>query len=291
MTDKRERSKPASVESACQIPPSVVSKSPSMQWLKPDWSSKQTQVTAFLVVVILLLTPLLLGFYFTYVYRPTGIVEIDSGEDTFVSSNNSQDHSQYQLLRVSNYSEDSESIFEVGFFKFVYVPPPAGGRLVDAHFIFHCSVVSSGQIELHIVDSNGLWSTHETDLDNLTYSTMPPYESVPFAALVVNSNGTYSIRIFRQGGIEQGDFIGIVGLAITAQQGTQILIDSFEGAVEDRPKLTMTSTVGILVRNPFLYYLNPFLIIPVAAGIILTLIVIGKLRHRKYAAGIGFDSQ
>ena len=291
MTDKRELTKSTSVENACQIPPLVESRSQSMRWLKLDLGSKYTQATAIAVILLLFLTPLLVGLYVIYVNPPRGIVEINSGEDTFVSSNSEQQHSQEQIIRVSNYSQDDESISDVIFLKFIYVPPPGGGGLVDARFIFHCSVVSAGEIELHMVNTSGLWSPFEIDLDNLTYSSMPPYESVPFATLLVSSNGSQSIRIFRQGGLEHEPMNGIVGLAITARQGTQILIDSFEGAAENRPKLTIAVTEGLLVRNPFLYYLNPFLIIPVVAGIILTLIVIGKLRNRKYATGLGLDPQ
>ena len=291
MTDKRDGTKSTSVENACQIPPLVESRSQSMRWLKLDLGSKYTQATAIAVILLLFLTPLLVGLYVIYVNPPRGIVEINSGEDTFVSSNSEQQHSQEQIIRVSNYSQDDESISDVIFLKFIYVPPPGGGGLVDARFIFHCSVVSAGEIELHMVNTSGLWSPFEIDLDNLTYSSMPPYESVPFATLLVSSNGSQSIRIFRQGGLEHEPMNGIVGLAITARQGTQILIDSFEGAAENRPKLTIAVTEGLLVRNPFLYYLNPFLIIPVVAGIILTLIVIGKLRNRKYATGLGLDPQ
>ena len=291
MTDKRELTKSKSVENACQIPPLVESRSQSMRWLKLDLGSKYTQATAIAVILLLFLTPLLVGLYVIYVNPPRGIVEINSGEDTFVSSNSEQQHSQEQIIRVSNYSQDDESISDVIFLKFIYVPPPGGGGLVDARFIFHCSVVSAGEIELHMVNTSGLWSPFEIDLDNLTYSSMPPYESVPFATLLVSSNGSQSIRIFRQGGLEHEPMNGIVGLAITARQGTQILIDSFEGAAENRPKLTIAVTEGLLLRNPFLYYLNPFLIIPVVAGIILTLIVIGKLRNRKYATGLGLDPQ
>jgi hypothetical protein len=291
MTDKREGTKSTSVETACQIPPLVESRSQSMRWLKLDLGSKYTQATAIAVILLLFLTPLLVGLYVIYVNPPRGIVEINSGEDTFVSSNSEQQHSQEQIIRVSNYSQDDESISDVIFLKFIYVPPPGGGGLVDARFIFHCSVVSAGEIELHMVNTSGLWSPFEIDLDNLTYSSMPPYESVPFATLLVSSNGSKSIRIFRQGGLEHEPLNGIVGLAITSRQGTQILIDSFEGAAENRPKLTIAVTEGLLLRNPFLYYLNPFLIIPVVAGIILTLIVIGKLRNRKYATGLGLDPQ
>jgi hypothetical protein len=289
MTDKREGTKSTSVENACQIPPLVEPRTTSMRWLKLDLSSRYTQVTAIAVILLLFLTPLLVGLYVIYVSPPRGIVEINSGEDTFVSSNNEQQHSQDQILRVSNYSQDSESISDVSFLKFIYVPPPGGGGLVDARFSFHCSVVSAGEIELHMVNATGLWSPFETDLDNLTYSSMPPYESVPFATLLVSSNGSKSIRIFRQGGLEHEPLNGIVGLAITSRQGTQILIDSFEGAIENRPKLTIIVRAGLIVENPFAYYLNPILILPVVAGIILTHNVTNKLRHRKNAARPGLD--
>ena len=256
MTEKKEWNKSTSVENACQIPPSVESKSPSMRWLKLDLSSKHTQATAIVVIVLLLLAPLLFEFYIIFVNPPRAIIEINHGEDTFVSSNNQQEHSHDELLRASNYSQDSENIFEVCFLKFVYVPPPGGGGLVDARFSFHCSVVSAGEIDLHLVDSSGLWSPSKTDLDNLTYSNMPSYVPIPFASLLVNSNGSQSIRIFREGGIEHEPLSGIVGLAITAQQDTQILIDSFEGATENRPKLTMILRGGLLVLNPFLFYTN-----------------------------------
>ena len=276
MTDEREWIISRPVESACRIPPSTGPRTLSMRWSKLDLSSKRVQITASAVIVFFFLMPLLLGIYFIYINPPRGIVELNAGEDTFVSSSYEQEYSNEHFLRVSNYSQGSEVISEVGFFEFFYVPPPGGGDLVDALFSFHCSFVSIGEIGLHIIDSGVLWDPFETDLYNLTYSSIPPYEPVPFTTLTVNSNGTYSVRIFGPGGLTQETRYGIVGFAITAKQDTRIVIDSFEGAVENRPKLTMFVRAGLIVQNPFVYYLHPLFTIPVLAGIVLILIVIRR---------------
>jgi hypothetical protein len=126
------------------------------------------------VIVFLFLTPLLLGIYFIYINPPRGTVELDSGEDTFVSSSYEQEYSSEHFLRISNYSQGSEEISEVGFFEFFYIPPPGGGGLVDVLFSFHCGVVSMGEIGLHIIDADDFWDPFATDFDNLTYSSMPP---------------------------------------------------------------------------------------------------------------------
>jgi len=279
MTGERIKSRP--VESACRIPPSIESRTLSIRWSKLGLNSKRVQVTASAVIVLLFLTPLLLGIYFIYVNSPRGTLELDSGEDTFVSSSYDQEHSHEQFLKISNYSQDHEDLSEVGFFKFVYVPPPGGGSLVDALFSFHCSVVSTGEVGLHIIDSDGLWDPFETDLDNLTYSSMPLYEPLPFTTLAVNSNGSYSVNIFGPGGLVQESLngISIIGFAITAKQDTRIELYSFDGPVENRPKLTMIVRAGLVVQNPFVYYLRPLFIMPVLAGIVLMLIVFRRSKR------------
>ena len=151
--------------------------------------------------------------------------------------------------------------------------------MVDALFSFHCSVVSTGEIGLHIIDSDGLWDPFETDLDNLTYSSMPLYEPLPFTTLSVNSNGSYSVHIFGPGGLVQESFIGIIGFAITAKQDTRIVLYSFDGPVENRPKLTMIARAGLVVQNPFVYYLHPLFIMPALAGIVLMLIVFRRSKR------------
>lgn len=276
MTDDREWIKMSSVESACRIPPSIGPRTLAMRWSKLDLSSKRVQITAGAVIVFLFLTPLLLGIYFIYINPPRGTVELDSGEDTFVSSSYEQEYSNEHFLRVSNYSQGSEEISEVGFFEFFYVPPPGGGGLVDVLFSFHCGVVSMGEIGLHIIDADDFWDPFATDFDNLTYSSMPPYEPVPFTTLPVNSNGSYSVRIFGPGGLAQEFLYGIVGFAITAKQDTRIVLDSFDGPVENRPKLTMFVRSGLIVQNPFVYYLHPLFIMPVLTGIVLMLTVIRR---------------
>jgi hypothetical protein len=275
VTGKGDSTKSRFIERACQIPPPIESRTHSIRWLRLDLSSKRVQVVACTMIVLLFLTPLLLGFYVIHVNPPRGAAVLDSGEDTFVSTISGQDHSHEQFLRISNYSSDGENISETSFIAFYYTPPPSGGSLVDAIFKFHCGVVSAGEIDLHLIDSNSLSGSFETSLDNLTYSSMPSYEPVPFTALAINSNGSYSVRIFGSGGVTQE--IGIIGLAITAQQNTQIAIDSFDGPAENRPSLTMYVTLGLMVQDPLVYYLIPVDLVPVVVGVVLLLIMFRKL--------------
>lgn len=252
-----------------------------MRWSRLDLDSKRGKITASAVIVLLLIMPALVGTYFIYVNPPRGIVEIDSGKDTYVSSSDTQEHAHEQTLRISNYSQDSDEYFEIGFFKFLYLPPPGGGGLVDALFSFHCGVVSGGEVELHIIDAEEQWDWFEADLINLTFSNMPSYEPVPFTTLAVNSNGSYLVPVFCPGGLTMEPSNGIIGFAVTAKQDTQIVIYSFEGEVENQPKLTMYITPGLMVRNPFVYYLHPFFVLPAVGGVALLLILFRRSKIQK----------
>lgn len=245
-----------------------------MRWSRLDLDSKRGKIIASVVIVLLLIMPALVGTYFIYVNPPRGIVEIDSGEDT-------QEHAHEQTLRISNYSQDSDERFEIGFFKFLYMPPPGGGGLVDALFSFHCGVVSGDEVELHIIDTEALWDWFEVDPINLTFSSMPSYDPVPFTTLAINLNGSYLVPVFCPGGLTMEPSNGIIGFAVTAKQDTRIVIYSFEGQVENQPKLTMYVTLGLMVRNPFVYYLHPFFVIPAVGGVALLLILFRRSRVQK----------
>ncbi|MGY5876917.1 MAG: hypothetical protein RTU30_14300 [Candidatus Thorarchaeota archaeon] len=276
MNSDRDKSGPEMT--ACRNPPSIITGALTVRGL--DFNSKRIQITSFTLIILLILTPLFVGVYFIYLNPPRGLVEIESGEDTFVSTNDLEEHSQKSFIRVSNYTQVDDEIAEIGLLKFFYLPPPGGGGLTDTILSFHCGVITPGEIEFHIVSSDGIWNLFETDLTNLTYSSIPTYQSTPATTLNVDSNRTYSVSIFGSEGLEQEPVLGIIGIVVTAKLDTHIVLDSFEGLDEsDRPKLTMVIGIGILVQNPFFYYLHPLYALPVLAAILILLSIYWKMKQ------------
>ncbi|MGY5852601.1 MAG: hypothetical protein RTU92_03455 [Candidatus Thorarchaeota archaeon] len=275
---KRDQDESGPEMTACRNPPSIIAGPHIVRGLK--FNSKRIQITSITLIILLILTPLFVGAYFIYLNPPRGLVEIYSGEDTFVSTSDLEEHSQKPFIRVSNYTHADDEIVEIGLYKFIYIPPPGGGRLLEATLSFHCDVITPGEIEFHIVDSDGTWNLSETDLTNLTYSSIPPYLSIPVASLTVNSNRTYSVSIFDPERLELAPLPGIIGIAVTAKHDTRIVMDSFEGLEEShRPNLTMVMGIGILIMNPFVYYLNPFYALPMLAGILIVLSIYWKMKQ------------
>ncbi len=265
---------------ACRNPPSTITGVQIAKGL--DFSSRRIQVTSIAVIILLVLTPLFVGIYFIYLNPPRALVEINPGEDTFVSTIESEEHSHESFVRVSNYTLADEEIVEIGLYKFFYFPPPGGGGLTDAIFSFHCDVVTPGEIELHIMTSEGLWSLFETDLTNLTYSSIPLHQSIPVTRVNVDSNRTYSVSIFGSEGLEHEPSMGIIGIYVAAMHDTRIILDSFEALEEShRPKLMMYMGIGILVQNPFVYYLQPVFLIPVLASLVIALYLIRQMKQHR----------
>ncbi len=247
---------------------------------KINWESKRTHVTIMLVVVFLLLTPLLFGYYIIYVNPPLASGEY-GGEDTFVSSVNPRTHSIELFIRISNYTEGGNETIEIGLFEFDYKPWPGGGALIEVIFSFTCNeVISGGPIRFHAIDTEGVWNYSVTDFDDLTYANMPPYHTAPFTTLDISTTGNYVISILVPDGPFETLYAGTLGIAITAEHGTQIVLDSFEASTEsDRPSMIVHQTVGIMVMNPWFYYLTPLSIVTVLTATILSMFLYYKIRE------------
>lgn len=249
---------------------------------KINWESKGVRITMVLVVMFLFLTPLLYGYYIIYVNPPLANGEY-GGEDTFVSSIDSGAHSAESHIRISNYTEGGNETIEIGLFEFDYTPWPGGGSLVEVEFDFTCNeVISGGSIQFHSIDVEGVWSYSVSDFDNLTYVNMPSYHSTPFTSVEITTNGTYVISLLVLGGPFETLYARVLGIAITAEQGTQIVLDSFEvPAVSDRPRMIVYMTIGIMVMNPWIYYLTPLSIVMVFTAIVLSMFLYYKIRNPK----------
>ncbi|MCK4484355.1 MAG: hypothetical protein KAU89_06000, partial [Candidatus Thorarchaeota archaeon] len=181
-----------------------------------DWDSKAIQRVTLLVIVLLLFTPLFFGLYIIYVNPPLASVEY-GGEDTFVSSLDPSGHSTDPIIRISNYTDNGHETVEIGFFQFDYVALPGGGYVIDVYFSFSCDeVVSGGLILFHTIENESLWSPFVTDLENLTYASMPSYHSTPFTTTDVAANGTYTVRLSSPGGPAENHLSAVVVVVITA---------------------------------------------------------------------------
>ncbi len=248
-----------------------------------DWDSKAIQIVTLLVIVLLLFAPLFFGLYIVYVSPPLAKGEHD-GEDTFVSSLELGEHSTDSLIRVSNYTDDSNETIEIAYFKFDYVPWPGGGEVVAAYFSFCCEeVISEGLVRFHTLETEDPWNPFTTDFENITYANMPPYHTTPFATTTVMTNRTYTVSLSMPGGPAE-DLHSVVGFAVTSEQEVRLLLDSSEASVEScRPRMIVYVTFGLMVKNPWIYYGNPLFLVPVLAAIILSKVLYQKVRARKTA--------
>jgi len=251
-----------------------------------DWDSKAIQIVTLLVIVLLLFAPLFFGLYIIYVNPPLARGEY-GGEDTFVSSLDSSEHSTDPIIRISNYTDNGHETVEIGFFEFDYGPWPGGGSIIDVYFSFSCGeVLSGGLVLFHTIENKYLWSPFVTDLANLTYASMPSYHSTPFTTTDVAANGTYTIKLSSPGGPSENHLSAVVAVivVITVEQGVRLLLDSFESSVESRrPRMIVYQTIGLMIRNPLVYYLHPLSLVPVLAAAILSKVLYQKVRARKTA--------
>ncbi len=249
-----------------------------------DWDSKAIQIATLLVIVLLLFAPLFLGLYIIYVNPPLARGEY-GGEDTFVSSLDPSGHSTDPIIRISNYTDNSHETVEIGFFEFDYTPWPGGGSIIDVYFSFSCDeVLSGGLVLFHTIENESLWSPFVTDLANLTYASMPSYHSTPFTTTDVTANGTYTVKLSSPGGPAENHLSAVVVVVITAEQGVRLLLDSLESSVVSRvPRMVVYQTIGLMVRNPLVYYLHPLSLVSVLAAAILTKVLYQKVRARKTA--------
>lgn len=248
-----------------------------------DWDSKAIQIVTLLVIVLLLYTPLFYGLYVIYVNPPLASGEY-GGEDTFVSSLDPSGHSSDPIIRISNYTDDGHETVEIGLLRFDYGPWPGGGSIIDVYFSFSCGEVFSGGLVLfHTIETEGLMSPFVI-LANLTYASMPSYHSTPFTTTDVAANGTYTVKLSSPGGPAENHLSAVVVVVITAEQGVRLLLDSFESSVESRrPRMIVYQTIGIMIRNPLVYYLHPLFLVPVLAAAILSKVLYQKVRARKTA--------
>jgi hypothetical protein len=235
--------------------------------------------TAFLVI-LLLLAPLFFGLYFTIISPPIARADY-GGVDTYVSSTDSNDHSSDSLVRISNISTGDDVTVDIAFIGFKYMPHPGGGPITDIYLNFYCnSVQPGGIIGLHIVNQNDPWADYDTDFSNMTYEDRPMYEPTPFLEQVILTNGSYSIR-FPFDEYQEWDLLNdFLGIAITAEPGVRLKLDSFESVIDlRRPKLIVYDISGIAVRNPWIYYSHPIFLWMPLLGVFIVAIAYERKRE------------
>jgi len=171
-----------------------------------DWDSKAIQIVTLLVIALLLFAPIFFGLYIIYENPPLSRAEY-GGEDTFVSSLEPGEHSTDPIIRISNYTDSGHETIEIGIFEFYHLIPPGTSPAVDVYFSFSCSeVLSGGLVLFHTIENMSLWSPFVTNLENLTYASMPSYHSTPFTTTDVAANGTYTVKLSSPGGPAENHF-------------------------------------------------------------------------------------
>jgi hypothetical protein len=237
-------------------------------------------VRTAILVILLLLAPLFFGLYFTIISPPLARADY-GGVDTYVSSADSNDHSSASFVRISNISAGDDITVAIAFIGFKYVPHPGGGPITDIYLNFYCnSVDSGGTIRLHIVNQDDPWADYDADFSNMTYENRPQYESTPFLEQVILTNGSYSIRFPFDEYQEWNFLLGFLGIAITAEPGVRLTLDSFESVIElRRPKLIVYDISGIAVRNPWIYYSHPIFLWMPLLGVFIVAIAYERKRE------------
>ena len=182
-----------------------------------------------------------------------GRADVEISADTFVSTTDDINHLSDAIIRVSNVSDGENETIEVAFIEFELTIPPAGSYLADLVFEFDCAeVLMEGTLRFHKCDSIRLES-------NLTFGSMPAFDSLSFTNVTVTQNGTYTVSLHEEGGYT--DWAGYPGLfAIVADRGTQIIIHSSDAELRFQPQMELFSPFGLWINpaeHPQLCYTYP----------------------------------
>ena len=226
--------------------------------------------------LLLILSPMIFCFVFFSLMHPNPPSwrsdQTTMYIDTYVSSNDSIDHSSDTNINVSTVSNEGELSSAIGFIWFqIAVPTGFVGDLTDVELILHCSeIIHAGSVEIHKVQNEEIWNAYSTDLSDLNYSSMPSFNETPFSSIDVKSIGSYSISLHNEGGFYPYDCGGI---ALIAESGVSVLFSSKES--NDESKRPLISQYGEgwgyinPILNPWICYYLPFSILPLIFGCIL----------------------
>ena len=264
----KSRKNKESLSRACRIPEASPRSPTLLMMVKQD---SIVTLGAVVLAIMLIFTPYFVGLYAINLAPPTGMREI-MGVDTYVSSEDSVDHSNETLVSISNVATGDNASIEIAIFGFEYLP---GGSIFEVYLNFYCNnVKSGGTINLHTVNPDNPLAFFDSYFTNLTYEDMPVYNSTPFIEHDIQTNGSYSIKIPFDEYRGWNFLSGFLGIAVTAEPGVQLTWDSFESPMESqKPRLVTYETVGIAIRNPWLYYMNPILLAaPITAIFILVIL-------------------
>ena len=191
--------------------------------------------------------------------------------DTYVSSNDSMDHSSETTIKVGKYSAGGVQVTEIGLLWLMMAPPPGPvGTLTDIILYLHCTeLTQAGIVRIHRLQHNESWTI---DSATLNYTNMPSYDSDYFASLQVDSEGMYSVDLLSEGGFSD---YSVGGIAVIAEPGVHIAFFASECEDEsDRPLVRLSGEGSISYESDplslaLISYTNPLSLIPVGIGIAL----------------------
>lgn len=191
--------------------------------------------------------------------------------DTYVSSNDSLDHSSEPTFKVGRYSNNGTQIIEIGLLWLTMAPPPGpSGSLMDITLDLHSTYVGHpGFIRIHRLQENESWNV---DLFTLNYTNMPTYDIEYFAFIVVDSEEMYTIDLLVMGGFN-GYSVG--GIAVIADPGVYVEFSTSEYEEESaRPLVRLSGEKSSDItynplEQPWICYSNPLSWVPMGVSIAL----------------------
>lgn len=233
--------------------------------------------------LLLILLPFIFGFTFSFILPRTPTpwhADMGPSLDTYVSSNDTIDHSFEHTIIVGRYSANGTQTTEIGLIWLTMAPPPGpAGSLTAITLYIHCTeVLQAGIIRIHKLQNSDSW---DVDTSTLNFTNMPAYDSEEFASLNIGSEGVYNIDLLAVGGFT-GYSTG--GIALIANIGSHVIFTASESGEEShRPYVRLSGESDSFGFSPLgqalVSYLNPISWIPFGVGIVL-LAYFGYLRFK-----------
>jgi len=177
-----------------------------------------------------------LSFFATETEPSTWKQRFNVHYDMFSSNVDNESHIEKDFLSVANVTKSEKDTVNTSYLTFYALPPgPPRGDPLAMILVFHiANIESAGKIKIHKMIEP------EIEPENLTSTTEDHYEETPISALDAVEMGWLDIDVFGNHGFRSW---GVLGFAITAEDGVSVLIASSESENQSiRPYIAIEYT-------------------------------------------------